>query len=180
MGRRLRTHLDLVYPSKEQRFRKQQEKQVENKCQSKKKPKSFLVGERVMAKNFAAGTRWLPGKIIKLEGNTMVEIKLDDGRIWRRHMDHIIRTTITIDEDNEYDPSTMPWDSDCSDNANPQEPPNNEEVPINDEEIPTNNEELLREETPEQIDTGQMGEVQETRHSTRTRPPINRYVPTSK
>ena len=48
MGRRLRTHLDLVYPSKEQRFRKQQEKQVENKCQSKKKPKSFLVGERVM------------------------------------------------------------------------------------------------------------------------------------
>ena len=45
------------------------------------------------------GTRWLPGKIIKLEGNTMVEIELDDGRIWHHHMDHIIRTTITIDED---------------------------------------------------------------------------------
>ena len=66
---------------------------------------------------------------------------------------------ITIDEDNEYDPSKMPWDSDCSNNTNPQEPPNNEEVPINDEEISTNNEELLREETPEQIDTGQMGGV---------------------
>ena len=133
-----------------------------------------------MAKNFAAGTRWLPGKIIKLEGNTMVKIELDDGRIWRRHMDHIIRTTLTIDEDNEYDPSTMPWDSDSSNNANPQELPNNEEVPINNEEISTNNEELLREETPEQINTGQMGGVRETRHSTRTRPTINRYVPTSK
>ena len=53
----------------------------------------------------------------------------------------------------------MPWDSDCSNNTNSQEPLNNEEVPINDEEISTNNEELLREETPEQIDTGQMGGV---------------------
>ena len=53
----------------------------------------------------------------------------------------------------------MPWDSDCSNNTNSQEPPNNEEVPINDEEISTNNEELLREETPEQINTGQMGGV---------------------
>ena len=66
------------------------------------------------------------------------------------------------------------------DNATPQELPNNEEVPINNEEISNNNEELLREETPEQIDTGQMGGVRETRQSTRTRPPINRYVPTSK
>ena len=173
MGRRLRTHLDLVYPSKEQHYRRQQEKQVENKGQSKKKPKSFLVGERVMAKNFGTGTtcRWLPGKITRLEGNTMVEIELDDKRIWRRHIDHIIRTTVSRSDD-EYDPSVMPWNVESHDSDN--------DNPPNDEVDPTDNDELPRAATPEQIDTGQVGGAQETRHSTRTRPPINRYAPTSK
>uniref|UniRef100_A0A1X7SXS3 Uncharacterized protein n=1 Tax=Amphimedon queenslandica TaxID=400682 RepID=A0A1X7SXS3_AMPQE len=73
----------------------------------------------------------------------------------------------------------MPWNLDSHGSGN-DNPPNNEEVPINDEVDSTDNEVIPREATPEQVDTGQTDGVRETRHSTRTRPPINRYVPTSK
>ena len=48
------------------------------------------IGERVMARNFGSRNKWLPGKIVSKEGKNVVNIELNDGRIWRRHIDHVI------------------------------------------------------------------------------------------
>ena len=48
-----------------------------------------------MARDFSErGTEWLFGKVIEKLGETMVKVELDDGRIWRRHLDHVIRSQI--------------------------------------------------------------------------------------
>ena len=36
-----------------------------------------------------AGPTWLPGVIVDLLGATMAEVRLDDGRLWRRHFDQL-------------------------------------------------------------------------------------------
>ena len=112
MGRKLRTHLDLLYPTKGKLIRQQQERQAQSRGY-KKHCKSFTVGERVLAKNFATGTKWVPGVVKNLVGKTMVAVELDDGRIWRHHIDHIIRSHTTTedtetDSELDFDPLTMP------------------------------------------------------------------------
>ena len=50
-----------------------------------------------MGRNFATGVSWLPGIVVEREGNNVVKIKLDDGRIWRRHVDHVIKSKVVTD-----------------------------------------------------------------------------------
>ena len=40
-----------------------------------------------MARNFGSGNKCLPEKIVSKEGRNLVNIKLTDGKIWRRHID---------------------------------------------------------------------------------------------
>ena len=35
-----------------------------------------------MGTNFATGASWFPGIVVEREGNNVLKIKLDDGRIW--------------------------------------------------------------------------------------------------
>ena len=84
MRRRIRMHLDLLYPTNHQKARNQKEKHfVRNQ-----KPLYLNIGERVMARNFGSGNKWLPGKIVSKEGRNVVNIELTDGRIWRKYIDH--------------------------------------------------------------------------------------------
>ena len=114
MGRRLRTHLDLLFPTVQQRVRRQQQAQ---KARRERHPCSrhLNVGDRVMARNFAPGVKWIPGTVVEKEGGVMVKVKLDDGRIWRRHIDHVVRSAVVIEPEvdkpetgNTYDPLTTP------------------------------------------------------------------------
>jgi len=91
MGRRIRTHLDLLYPTTQNRVRKQQEAQKLNR-DKRSQFRSFVGGDKVMAKNFATGAHWFPGIILAKEGHSMFRVKLDDGRIWHRHSDHLIKS----------------------------------------------------------------------------------------
>ena len=43
-----------------------------------------------MAKNFTSNTKWLPGIVIDCVAPLTYSVQLHDGRIWRRHIDHII------------------------------------------------------------------------------------------
>lgn len=54
-----------------------------------------------MGGNLSTGATWLPGIVIRCEGETAVKIKLDDGRIWRHHLDHVITSQVT-EETGEY------------------------------------------------------------------------------
>ena len=47
MGRRLRTHLDLLHPDTTMRMNEKQEKSIPGRA-----PRQFEVGEKVYAKNF--------------------------------------------------------------------------------------------------------------------------------
>ena len=91
MGRRLRTHLDLLYPTTKEKV---QRRQREQKGREGTRRVSFQPGDRVMGRNFSAGVSWLPGTILECEGEVAVKIKLDDGRIWRRHVDHVRNTEV--------------------------------------------------------------------------------------
>ena len=42
-----------------------------------------------MSRNFADGHSWVPGTVLEGDGTTAVRVRLDDGRIWRRHLDHV-------------------------------------------------------------------------------------------
>ena len=96
MGRRLRTHLDLLYPSVEDRVRKQ--KMALESCKGGLSKKELKVGDRAMCRNFADGPRWLPGSVIERDTATSVRVKLDDGRVWRRHLDHVIPSRAATSE----------------------------------------------------------------------------------
>ena len=49
----------------------------------------MCVGEEVLVKNFSAGTTWLKGLVVCVLTTSMCEVKLYDGRIVRRHLDHV-------------------------------------------------------------------------------------------
>ena len=70
-----------------------------------------------MARNFGSGNKWLPGKIVSKEWRNVVNIELNDGVTWRRHIDHVIVSKTQKKENESYscpqgeesiDPLTMP------------------------------------------------------------------------
>ena len=88
LGRRPRTRLDLLKPNTAERVeRKQQEQKVRH--DERARQKSFSVGDAVFAKNFGAGDRWLPGKIVKVAGPVSFHVQLEDGRQRKCHQDQL-------------------------------------------------------------------------------------------
>lgn len=96
MGRKPRSHLDLMKPNSGDRVCQSQQKQ---KMEHDKRtvPISFEVGAPVFVKNFTSGPTWLDGTITKPKGHCSYKVKLSDGRIVCRHSDHI-RTRTSVDE----------------------------------------------------------------------------------
>ena len=88
MGRRLHTHLDLLFPTVRERVQRKQREQ-KGSCGRHPRTKSYQPGDRVMSRNFADGHSWVPGTVLEGDGTTAVRVRLDDGRIWRRHLDHV-------------------------------------------------------------------------------------------
>ena len=60
--------------------------------------RQFNPGDRVKSRNFADGPKWLPGKVLE-GGKTIVKLKLDDSRIWRRHVDHLLPSQVQIESE---------------------------------------------------------------------------------
>ena len=51
--------------------------------------RTFFAGDAVWAMNFAAKLKWLPGALQTRLGPVSFSITLTDGRVWRRHVDHL-------------------------------------------------------------------------------------------
>ena len=88
MGRKLRSRLDLLKPDVQARVISKQAKQKSNRDKHCK-PRTFVEGERVYAKNFGQGNRWLPGLIVSSKGPVSFEIELQNGKKCHRHQDHL-------------------------------------------------------------------------------------------
>ena len=108
LGRRPRSPLDLLKPDLHQRVEKEQDRQQKSHdahCRAR----TLAVNDAVLVRNLPPGTYpiWQPGTIRQKVGPLSFEITLSDGRIIRRHLDHIRKS-----------PSgSPPSDSDYSDSV---------------------------------------------------------------
>ncbi|XP_062374782.1 uncharacterized protein K02A2.6-like [Sardina pilchardus] len=88
LGRRPKSHLDLLHPDVGERVVRSQDKQKLRRDQHAKN-RLFQPGDRVYVKNFATGPPWLPGVIQHQSGPVSFLVDLSDGRQVRRHQDHL-------------------------------------------------------------------------------------------
>ena len=88
MGHQLRTLLDLMKPDIAKRVEGNQIRQKALHDQHAKQ-RTVAVDDPVIVRNFAKGPRWIPGIIAATKGKLVFLVKLTDGRIVRRHIDHI-------------------------------------------------------------------------------------------
>ena len=87
-GRKLHCQLDLLKPSRRRKARQAQDQQ--RKTHDKRsKLRSFKLNEQVYVRNYGPGPRWLPGVVVKFEESVLLEVRLRDGRIVRRHADQL-------------------------------------------------------------------------------------------
>ena len=88
MGRGLRTRWDMLKPDVSQNVHRSQERQKEHHDQHARQ-RTFHVGQTVMAKNMRAGPSWVPGTIVQQLGPVTYLVDVSDGRVWKRHVDHL-------------------------------------------------------------------------------------------
>ncbi|KXJ71590.1 hypothetical protein RP20_CCG020194 [Aedes albopictus] len=51
--------------------------------------RSFSDGDRVRVRDFLSGNKWQFGTVVTKVGKLRYSIRLDDGRLWERHVDHM-------------------------------------------------------------------------------------------
>ena len=86
MGRRPRSRLDLTHPAVEGKVLDQQSKSKDYRGGS---DRIFHVGDTVCAMNFGGTPKWLTGVLEEKLGPLTFTVRLPDGRVWKRHVDHI-------------------------------------------------------------------------------------------
>ena len=70
------------------------------------------------ARNYSQGPLWLPGVVLNLEGSVMYQIRLNDNRVIRRHIDQMrprvsgSQTTVPDTDDNVEDIASQTSDTD--------------------------------------------------------------------
>ena len=111
MGRKPRTHLSLIHPNLAVRVQRQQENQKFVHDQ-RTKHREFNIGDPVMIRDFTTNElKWIPGTIVTQRGALIYHIELPDGRVVRRHIDHIRKHTVgetpSIPEDDYLPPVSL-------------------------------------------------------------------------
>ncbi|KAM7315470.1 uncharacterized protein ISCGN_005253 [Ixodes scapularis] len=89
LGRRLRTRLDVLKPSVENRVARHQFRQMlQRSCRTRE----FKIKDRVRVWNPHRGDKWLKATILSRSGPVSYKLRVyrdHDTAIWRRHQDHI-------------------------------------------------------------------------------------------
>ena len=89
MGRRHRSRLDLLYPDVTDRVEGKQweQKRIHDKKQA---TRTFARGDSVFAEDFSTALeKWIPGTIEKVTSPVSYQIRLENGKTVRRHVDNI-------------------------------------------------------------------------------------------
>ncbi|KAJ8380942.1 hypothetical protein SKAU_G00017200 [Synaphobranchus kaupii] len=95
--RQLRTRLDLLRPQKTREVvHLQQRAQVERRA--KTKFRSFIAGDRVLARNYTKGVKWTPVTVVAKTGPVSYTVETSNHLIWRRHIDQLLHTCGSRDD----------------------------------------------------------------------------------
>ena len=90
MGRKLRTLLDAVHPSISGTVHRKQEKMAEN-YNKKSKVRCFHPGDKIYVKSHTqSAPKWIPAVLRERSNDAMIS-ETEDGRVLRRHRDHVRR-----------------------------------------------------------------------------------------
>ena len=88
LQRKVRTRFDLLKPDLQHKVNEKQARQKEYHDQHSK-TRQFSTGQLVMIRNFLSKQKWMSGTIKSQQGPVSYTIELKDGRVMRRHVDHI-------------------------------------------------------------------------------------------
>ena len=97
LGRRPRSHLALIHPETSVKVTQSQERQKSAHDLHAKLHK-FRVGDLVYVRNFEGSRVWSPGVVTEISGPLTTVIRLKEGQILRRHIDHVKLQDSTSDK----------------------------------------------------------------------------------
>ena len=86
MHRRPRSRFDLVFPDLSGKVAQKQAQAVDRRQAT---TPEFFCGDDVWAVNFTAKPKWMAGVLHERLGPFTFTIRLTDGRLWKRHTDHL-------------------------------------------------------------------------------------------
>ena len=106
-GRNIRTRLDILKPNLRKRV---EDKQQDQELRSIHSPARKLeLGQAVVARNYRAGNKWVPGIITAHSGPLSYEVKVAPNTVWRRHVDQLRESAVTPNFNKEqYTPRLNP------------------------------------------------------------------------
>ena len=88
MGRSLRTQLDMLRPNISARVESKQLSQ-KSSHDAKARERSFQPQDNVYVREAGTSSPWVPGTIEQKQGCVHYGVRLESGRLVRRHIDHI-------------------------------------------------------------------------------------------
>lgn len=100
-GRQIRSRMDLMLPSKEESM----DKSNHNKA------RQFNIDDRVAVREYMSRDKWRFGSVIERTGDLHYMVRLDDGIIWKRHVNQMRKVGLSVhgasdaefDDDDETD-----------------------------------------------------------------------------
>ena len=126
LGRNLRTRLNLLKPDTKQAVSNSQMKLALN---DDRKLREFEIGDNVLARDYRAKGKWLPGSIASRQGQVMYKVDVGNGAILRRHIDQLKRSEF-------YE---IPTRSSHTDNVLPTPHMSSEQIPETDSQASNGN-----------------------------------------
>ena len=113
MGRQLDSHLSILHPDFTIQTRVTNKQQSQKNNHDSHATKRHLTnGDTVFVHDFSTGKNWLPGTVTQSKGPLPFLIKLVDGRVIRRHIDHIQERSLLATAPLPIHPSRDDWPDD--------------------------------------------------------------------
>ena len=87
-GRELRSHFSLIHKSVSETVLQKQDN-AKNSHDFHAKDRHLNVNDHVIIENFVGKPKWFKGQIVKIIGPLTYEVRLENGRIVKKHVDHL-------------------------------------------------------------------------------------------
>ena len=94
LGRELRTRLSLFRPNVGEKVMDSQAKPKATHDVHARMLREFYPGDRVLVKHLRKEDTWWPGSVAERSGPRSYVVVVNDGRVWKRHVDHLRRDSM--------------------------------------------------------------------------------------